>query len=403
VPVIDVAPLAGAWPAAGDDARRRACIEAIADACARVGFFHALGHGVDERVQARTLRAASDFFALPAERKERIANARSYCFRGYVRQGLENTAGVPDEREQIEFGREEPPVDPAAGAQHYERLRGPNQWPEERDVPGFREAISDFARRMTTLGEQLTRAICAGLGRAGAYGVEVGGDDASDARRLERLFDGAHLQWKVCKYPLLGGAGDDARASPSGVGSHADSGFLTLLVQDCVGGLQAQLDDGGWVDVAPVPGSVVVNMGEMLQLASAGRVRATVHRVIRRRASEVPAGAAPDGARLSAPFFYNPRLDAPVGAELLGPGSGGGAGGGGGGGSAPLALYGENAEGSSRAQSVARTLFSCPQAMCTTRSLRTCGCTSAHATLCAWHCPAHWRARTGVRRRVGRR
>jgi isopenicillin N synthase-like dioxygenase len=280
-----VAPLA--VPAAHSDAERRACERAIADACATVGFFYATGHAVNMGVQTRALNAAARFFALPAERKASLDNRHSYCFRGYVSQGLENTAGVADEREQIEFGSEEAALSTETLRTlrpSYERLRGPNQWPDERELPGFRAAVDDCVAALRALSELVAAALASRLGL-----------------RLEAHFARPHLQWKVCSYPGLGGA--RAAGGESGVGAHSDSGFLTLVVQSAGGarggGLQVLRDDGVWLEVPYVPGSVVVNCGEMLQLASDGRVRATVHRVLRA-----------ERARLSLPFFYNPSLDA---------------------------------------------------------------------------------------------
>lgn len=286
--VVDVSPLRS-----DSLEMRRSCAEQIRDACERVGFFYAIGHEVDEGAQAALLRSAAAFFALGVDSKDRIDNRQSYCFRGYVRQGLELTDGKPDEREQIEFGSEGETLDPVGLFPYYRRLSGPNQWPDETDVPGFRVALEGFATDMSALCSRLTRALALGLELPEAH--------------FDHLFEGAHLQWKVCRYPLLGGEG--GAGGESGVGAHSDSGFLTALVQDELGGLQALRDDGSWMDVPHVPGSVVINLGEMLQIATRGRLRATVHRVLRRPAAS--AGAA-RRSRLSIPFFYNPRLDACV-------------------------------------------------------------------------------------------
>ena len=92
-------------------------------------------------------------------------------------------------------------------------------------------------------------------------------------------------------------------APDQGVGAHKDYGFLTLLLQDRVGGLQVQREDGLFHDVPPIPGAFVVNLGELLEVATDGYLVATNHRVVS------PAGAT---ERFSVPFFYNPRLDARV-------------------------------------------------------------------------------------------
>jgi isopenicillin N synthase-like dioxygenase len=98
-------------------------------------------------------------------------------------------------------------------------------------------------------------------------------------------------------------------ASPQGVGAHRDAGVLTLLLAEPGSrGLQVRRaaggdPDDGWVDVPPLPGAFVVNIGELLEFATGGYLRATEHRV-NLRASGVE--------RISVPYFFNPRLDAQI-------------------------------------------------------------------------------------------
>jgi hypothetical protein len=104
---------------------------------------------------------------------------------------------------------------------------------------------------------------------------------------LAAIYEGTPNQtMKLIRYP-----GREAEESDQGVGAHKDSGLLTLLLQDAVGGLQVQGKDG-WIDAVPVPGTFVVNIGELLELASNGYLRATVHRVVS------PKGARPAVGRL---------------------------------------------------------------------------------------------------------
>jgi len=102
---------------------------------------------------------------------------------------------------------------------------------------------------------------------------------------------------KIVRYP-----GRDATESEQGVGAHKDSGFLTVLLQDVQSGLEVERD-GAWVGAPPIRGTFVVNIGEVLEMASDGYLRATMHRV-----TTPPAGT----DRLSVPFFFAARLDATV-------------------------------------------------------------------------------------------
>ena len=81
---------------------------------------------------------------------------------------------------------------------------------------------------------------------------------------------------------------------------HTDPGILTLLVQDAVGGLQTESLEDGWIDVPPVPGTIVVNLGDAMQVWTNDAYRAAIHRVTPRRGQP----------RYSTPYFYNPQSDA---------------------------------------------------------------------------------------------
>ena len=98
--------------------------------------------------------------------------------------------------------------------------------------------------------------------------------------------------------------GGVAEAGAQGVGSHADYGFITLLLQDEVGGLEVRPHgQDEWLPVEPIPGALVVNLGEMLEVATDGYLMATIHRV----------QSPPEGVdRYSVPFFHSPRLDAVI-------------------------------------------------------------------------------------------
>lgn len=87
-----------------------------------------------------------------------------------------------------------------------------------------------------------------------------------------------------------------------GVGRHTDYGMLTILLQDDVGGLQVEAKDGSWIDVPPVPGSLVVNIGDMLEIWTSGAFEAKPHRV----------KVSPNKHRLSVAMFYEPGFDCVV-------------------------------------------------------------------------------------------
>jgi isopenicillin N synthase-like dioxygenase len=247
-----------------------------------VGFFYVTGHGIGDALISEVLALSRAFFRLPEAEKLAIAMVQSPHFRGYTRAGGELTRGRPDWREQVDIGAERPrlPQEPSSPA--WTRLQGPNQWPTS--LPEIRPALLQWQGEITALLIRLLRALAASL------------EQSEDV--FEPIYAGApHQLIKIIRYP-----GRDATDSDQGVGPHKDSGFLSLILQDRQGGLQVETANG-WLDADPRPGTFVVNIGELLELASDGYLRATVHRVV-----TPPAGT----DRVSVAFFLGARLDATV-------------------------------------------------------------------------------------------
>jgi isopenicillin N synthase-like dioxygenase len=243
------------------------------------GFFYLVGHGVPPAQMNDVLTLARQFFALPLAAKNGISQLESPQFRGYSRVGGELTNGHVDWREQIDIGPERRVIDDAQG---YWRLQGPNLWPAA--PPGFRAAFETWAAALSAVGLRLLRHWAVSLGAR---------EDVFDAA-FERL---PATLIKVVRYP---GTDDTTQ----GVGAHKDSGVLTLLlIEPDSAGLQVELEPGRWVDVPAHEGSFIVNIGELLEVATGGYLRATRHRVL------APALGAD---RVSIPYFLNPALDARI-------------------------------------------------------------------------------------------
>lgn len=243
------------------------------------GFFQLTGHGVDLHLNRRVQTLAREFFDLPEAERLAIASVNSPQFRGYTPIGHEYTGNRPDQRDELDIGRELPAPTLGANDPAWLRLRGPNQWP--RVLPGLRPAIEEWIDAMEHMGRTLARALALALGQPeSAFGAMV-------EPHPEVLV-------KVIRYP---GVVDGDR---QGVGEHRDTGLLTFVLQDACGGLQVGLD-GTWVDVVPRPDAFVVNLGEMMQLLTSGYFAATVHRVV--------SPIAPN-ERVSLAYFFNPKLEA---------------------------------------------------------------------------------------------
>ncbi|WP_111766200.1 isopenicillin N synthase family dioxygenase [Nakamurella deserti] len=277
LPVLDLSRLD-----AGED-EAAAFRAALRDATHEYGFFYLVGHGVDPALTAELLATAEAFFALPEADKRAIENVNSPHFRGWTRVGGELTRGEVDWREQIDIGAERPAVPRGPGVPDYLRLEGPNQWPAS--LPALQRVVTRWDETLSAIGMRLLRAWAESLGApADVF-------DAAFAGKPSVLI-------KIVRYP-----GRDDDQARQGVGAHKDAGVLTLLlVEPGKGGLQVE-KDGEWIDAPPVPGAFVVNIGELLEVATDGYLKATVHRVI-----SPPAGS----TRISIPFFFNPALDATI-------------------------------------------------------------------------------------------
>ncbi|MEV8040491.1 2-oxoglutarate and iron-dependent oxygenase domain-containing protein [Arthrobacter sp. NPDC080082] len=253
----------------------------LRDAMHNVGFLYLSGHGIPQDLVDAMLETSRRFFDLPEAQKLAVENIHSPQFRGYTRMGAELTDRAVDWREQIDIGVERAAVEPGDGVADYWRLEGPNLWPSE--LPGMRDVVAAWTDRLSTISLNLLRALAVSLGAP-----EDSFDDAFGDRAFPML--------KIVRYP--GESGDEPK---QGVGSHRDGGVLTLLlVEPDKGGLQVEYQ-GRWIDAPQVPGTFVVNIGEMLELATNGYLKATLHRVI---------SPARGTDRISLPFFYNPALDA---------------------------------------------------------------------------------------------
>lgn len=277
LPILDLSDFTSGTPA-----QREAFVTRLRETAHHVGFFYLTGLGIPPAQVEELVQTARAFFALPPAQKQAIHMANSPHFRGYTRAGDEITRGERDWREQLDIGAERALW--AGATEPWQRLQGPNQWPSQ--LPALRTVALDWQDRLTNVARQLLRALALALGQPE--------DHFNDA------FAGAPmLHTKVIHYP-----GRAPGASRQGVGPHKDSGCLTLLLQDTEAGLQVLEREGPgeprWIDVPPLPGTVVINLGEVLEILTQGYLRATMHRVI---------SPASGMSRLSLAYFISPRLE----------------------------------------------------------------------------------------------
>ena len=250
IPVIDISPLGG------DDAPAEAAtIAALHRAAREVGFLHVTGHGIAPAVIERLQQAAQHFFALPEAAKRASYIGRSTNHRGYVPEGEEQLGPPgtrPDRKEAFDLSLDLAAASVPAG----HPMLGPNQWP---DLPGFREDVMAYYAAVFAVGRRLLGGFARALGQP--------------AEALTRLVTLPPSQLRLIHYPH-----DAAAADAPGIGAHTDYECFTLLLASGPG-LEVMNQAGEWVDAPPVPGALVVNIGDMLEYWSGGRFVATSHRV----------------------------------------------------------------------------------------------------------------------------
>ena len=258
VPVVDLAQGTAATQAAVLDAALR-----------EHGFFAVVNHGVDAAVVAAAFDAGHRFFALDEDTKRRWHIDGWPLKRGFDPVGWQalDPTQPPDIKESFYLGVES---------------IGPNQWPDEALLPGFRAAMEAYSAACDALARRLMALFERALALPAGH------------------FDG-FMRHPTCTTRLLHYPPQPAVVAPGqiGCGAHTDWGALTLLAQDDAGGLQVQSLGGDWVDVAPIPGAFVVNIGDLMARWTHDRWRSTLHRVVNRVAGR---------ERFSIAYFFD--LDA---------------------------------------------------------------------------------------------
>lgn len=265
-------------------AERSAMLAELAAACEDHGFFLVHGHGCEALIEAMFAQSQT-FFALPREQRLQIE------------RDADNPLGYYD-KELTKQKRDLKQVfDYKAGGHESSNPHRRSRWPQ--DMPEFKEVLSEFFERFTQLSEDTMALIFTALGMPEDQVRET----------MQQGFGELHTSSaRLNYYPAEDHLPADERDHVSGLGDmalhhHTDPGAITLLIQDDHGGLQARSKRAGWIDVAPVAGSIVVNIGDVLQVWSNDRCTAGVHRV-------VPVHS--ERGRFSTPYFYQPRFDAVI-------------------------------------------------------------------------------------------
>jgi isopenicillin N synthase-like dioxygenase len=243
------------------------------------GFAIIADHGIPDELIHRAEEKAKAFFALPVEVKRKYLIAGGGGARGYTPFGIETAKGhkAHDLKEFWHVGR-----DLAPGHKFRDHMPD-NLWPS--DVPGFKDTFLELFATFDRTGLKVLKAI--------ARYLKIDENYFEDAVR-----DGNSVLRALHYPPQTEPTGEHIRA-----GAHEDINAITLLLGAEEAGLELQTRDGRWIAVSPKPGELVINIGDMLQRLTNGRLRSTPHRVVN------PTPDRASKARYSMPFFLHFRSD----------------------------------------------------------------------------------------------
>jgi len=243
------------------------------------GFAIIADHGIPDELIHRAEDKAKAFFALPEETKRNYLISGSGGARGYTPFGIETAKGLKahDLKEFWHVGRDLP-----EGHRFRDHMPD-NLWPSE--VQDFRKTFTELFATFDAAGLKVLKAI--------ARYLKIDEDYFEDAVR-----DGNSVLRALHYPPQAEPTGEHIRA-----GAHEDINAITLLLGAEEAGLELLTRDGRWIPVSPKPGELVINIGDMLQRLTNGRLRSTSHRVVNPRQDRA------SHARYSMPFFLHFRSD----------------------------------------------------------------------------------------------
>ncbi|NNC58335.1 MAG: isopenicillin N synthase family oxygenase [Woeseiaceae bacterium] len=276
LPVIDVSPLTG-----DDERAKQRVIRDVGDACHEIGFMVIRGHGMPPKTISRLRQLVTQFFNRPLEKKLALSITPDN-YRGYIPLGFftPNSDGdTPDRYEGYKLHWETDRLDPIRNDCD---LYGPNKWPDR--PAGFRDAVLDYWRHCDRVAGYLLDALACVLG--------------VDAETFRRAFDKPLTNMTLLHYPPQ--ATND---NEFGIHPHKDTDALTILAPDPIGGLYVRRTGSErWIPADAADDSLIVNIGDMLEIWSGGYFVSTPHKVVNSTGRE----------RYSFPYFAVPRFDVRV-------------------------------------------------------------------------------------------
>ncbi|KAL4977503.1 hypothetical protein BDW66DRAFT_34069 [Aspergillus desertorum] len=295
LPVVDFS----LWYNVEDEGSRQRVAQRLVDACQRVGFVRIINHSMPEGVLDEAFEWTKRLFALPQEDKMKAPHPEGWAVhRGYSWPGLEKVTQImstDDHGDAKKKSREVPDLKEVYDIGSEDDTSQPNQWLPDAILPGFRDFMVQFYSECDRIGKEVLRAIAVGL-------------NLDDAEYLAREHSGNSNQLRLLHY-LPVPAEDFEKDRVTRCAAHTDWSSITMLFQDDCGGLEVEdmSRPGMFVPAPPVKGSIIMNVGDLLQRWSNDCLRSTYHRVsLPELSSRFEGPNRMIRERFSIPYFMSP-------------------------------------------------------------------------------------------------
>jgi isopenicillin N synthase-like dioxygenase len=281
IPVIDFGPAFG-----GDPGGLEAVSAQVRRASEGVGFFYLAGHGVPTTVIDDAFAASREFHAMSPDEKNRLKIDENNI--GYlgVNQSIQGASSVykatrPNYNESFFITHDRDPDHPDVVAG--KPLRGMNHWPEGHQR--MRAAMVRYLKTLEGVGDRMLPVLARSLDMPADFFAPFFQDEA-------------HITLRFLHYPPQE-VDDDEQF---GQGPHTDNSFITILAREDVPGLAVRLPNGEWLAPPVIPGTFLVNLGNMMKRWSNDRFHSTPHGVLNDSGTD----------RYSIAFFYSPNVDSVI-------------------------------------------------------------------------------------------
>jgi len=262
-----------------DSIRKQKFVQKIGDAYTEIGFASVKNHFLDDDLQERLYKEVKDFFNLPLEIKQNYEIEGLGGQRGYISFGKEHAKGKKegDLKEFWHFGQE-------ASSDVNLTETYPNNI-VVKEQPSFNTIGMEAYRMLEKTGIYVLRALSLYIGLDEFYYDKW-------------IANGNSILRPIHYPPIINEPKGAVRA-----GAHGDINLITLLMGASAGGLQVLGKDGKWIEAKPEEGTLVINVGDMLERHTNNKLRSTIHRVVNPPKDEW------DKPRFSIPFFMHPRSE----------------------------------------------------------------------------------------------